>query len=451
MSDKLQKTEPAQVAIVDLSAIYRRYWHASEGEEMSSAKRKTLNFVRSLYSDHSEIIVAIDCPPYKRCDVYPGYKANRSPMPPAIGEELKKTIDAIADDGWKIARCEGYEADDIIATLVKQYSGGVDVYGSDKDLLQCCDLIDPMDGKFSTSMSRLEIPRDKVVDYLALIGDKSDNIKGVTGVGNKTALALLESFGSIGGIYKALQTEPGKFKPKSIENLREAMAWIDTTRQIITLSDDLELDIEQRDIDRSPDTMDGVVDVEESTENIPETSLATVQHVQPAVVRKIDVEYSNSLEPVGIEELWRMSRGLFDSGLYSGFLNAQGAMAAIMHGRELGMGAATSLSSIFVVKGKPTLPAETMIALVKASPVCEYIQCVERTPEQCTWITKRRGNPEETRHSMTYAECEAISPDKYTTQLRRQPATMIMWKTAAALCRMEYPDVTKGLHATEEF
>lgn len=432
-----------QIAIVDLSAIYRRYWHASEGEDMSSAKRKTLSFVRSLYSDHSEVIVALDSPPYKRSEVYPEYKANRQPMPAAIADELKNTIENIANDGWKIAKCDGYEADDVIATLVKQY-GDVSVYGSDKDLLQCCDLTEPGTGKISTAMSRLGVDRDKVVDYLTLIGDSSDNIKGVNGVGPKTAVRMLAKYGDIKGIYNALRDDTAAFTESTSANLRDAMAWIDTTRQIIQLSDDLDIEIEQRDVERSPETLD-----EPEIESV--TTLATVTPIQPAVVRKIDVNYATSLEPVGIDELWRVSKGLFDSGLYSSFVNAQGAMAAVMHGRELGLGAAASLSSICVVKGRPTLYAETMVALVKASPVCEYIQCTERTAERCTWVTKRRGNPQPTTLSMTYKECAAISPDSKLTQLQRQPATMIMWKCAAAICRMEYPDVTKGIHATEEF
>jgi 5'-3' exonuclease len=430
------------IAVIDLSAIYRRYWHASEGENMSSAKRKTLSFVRSLHSEYEEIIVALDCPPYKRKELYPDYKANRPEIPEAIKEELKNTVESIASDGWKIARCEGAEADDIVSTLVRQYDGRVDVYGSDKDLLQCCDLIG-IDGKLSTAETRLGVTREKVVDFLTLTGDTSDNIKGVTGVGPKTAIAMLDKFGSIKGIYDALAKDSSKFKPKTVENLTAAMSWIDTTRQIIQLSDDLELDIEQREVDRSPEVLSTI---EESDE----TAITTVKNVQPAVIRKIDVQYSNSLEPVGLEELWRISKGLFDSGLYEHFLNAQGAMAAILHGRELGLGAAASLSSICVVKGTPTLYAETMVALVKASPVCEYLQCIERTPDRSTWITKRRGNPEETRHTMTYEECVSISPDPKLTQLKRQPGTMIMWKCGAAVCRMEYPDITKGLHAIEE-
>jgi 5'-3' exonuclease len=433
------------IAVIDLSAIYRRYWHASEGENMSSAKRKTLSFVRSLHSDYSEIIVALDCPPYKRTELYPEYKAHRQPMPEAIKEELKKTIESIANDGWKIARCEGYEADDIIATLVLQYNGLVDVYGSDKDLLQCCDLIG-IDGKLSTSETRLGVSRDRVVDFLTLTGDSSDNIKGVHGVGAKTAVAMLDKFGSIKGIYDALAKDASQFKPKTVENLSAAFSWIDTTRQIIKLSDDLDLDIEQREVDRMSEN---VIEEDVVQQDVPQQENAMVVHSQPAVVRKIDVDYRNSLEPAGIDELWRVSSGMFQSGLYSGFLNAQGVMAAIMHGRELGLGAATSLSSIHVIKGKPTLSAEAMVAMVKASDKCEYLMCTERTDDQSTWVTKRVGYPKEV--SFTFSMEDARKMEKASDyNYKKQPATMLMWRAASALCRQEYPDITKGLHSTEE-
>lgn len=439
-------------AIIDLSAIFRRYWHASEGENVSSAKRKTLEFVRSLYGDHDDIVVALDSPPYKRSEVYPEYKANREPMPESIKSELKATVEEIACDGWKVAKCQGYEADDVIATLTQEQPES-EVYGSDKDLLQCCDLIDPMTKKISSAMSRLKVDRESVVDYLALIGDSSDNIKGVNKVGPVTAVKMLDKYGSIKGIYDALNDDPGAFTQATTENLREAMAWIDTTRQIIQLDDDLELDIEQREVDRTIDSeqaVDGEADIEECEETAIEPAKQTAI-AKPVVSKSYEtITYKDSLEPVGLEELIKMSNWLFNSGLYGGFINAQATMAAIMHGREIGLGAVTALSSIYVVNGRPTISAEALVALCKSSPVCEYLQCTERTAERATWKTKRRGNPEPTIHTVTFEEAKAISPDRQLRQLKAQPATMIMWKAAAAICRMEYPDVTRGMMAREE-
>lgn len=439
-------------AIIDLSAIYRRYWHMSEGENVNSAARKTLAFVRRLYEADIEIIVALDAPPYKRKEVYPEYKANREPMSAAIKHELDKTIESIRNDGWKIARCQGYEADDVIATLVKNADCETVVYGTDKDLLQCTDVYDIFNDKVKTPENTLNVSRDKVVDYLTLCGDSSDNIKGVKLIGPKKAVDMLGKYGTIKGIYDALLSNPEDFTPATTNNLQDAMAWIDTTRSIIVLSDDLDLEIEQKEIDRTKEVIEEMETEKEHCEEITEseeTAIATVDQRPARVVRYKDVEYKNSLEPMGIDELWRCSNALHQSQLYEGFATPQGIMAAIMHGREIGMGAAMSVSSINVIKGKPSVGAEALVAMVKASSDCEYLQCTERTPTSATWVTKRRGSPKEISVTFTMEDARAMGKDN-DYNYKKQPAQMLMWRAASIICRMEYPDKTKGMMSKEE-
>jgi 5'-3' exonuclease len=433
-------------AIIDLSALYWRNWHLSETEELSSAQRKTLGFVRSLYADYDNIYVAIDRPPYKRCDVFPDYKANRPPRNEAAVEELKKTIDAIKKDGWRVAYCDGYEADDVIATLVKKHPDAV-VFGTDKDLLQCCDVTDPYkQNTVKTAQNTLCVEREKVVDYLALVGDSSDNIPGVKGVGPKTAVALIDEFDDIAGIYKATIETPEKFKKSTLENLNDAASWIDTTYSIIKLSYDLDLTI---DYQEPSETVDA--EYEETPTTTEETAIEPtngkrVQHI----VKHSDVSYERSLEPVGTGEAWNISKAFFESRLYSKFPTREAIFVTMIRGRALGLDVTTALDSIDVIQGKPTMSAQLMTALVQASPPCEYLYCEEATPEKGVWVTKRRNNPKEQRKEFTIEDAARLGlSDK--DNWRKQPATMLQWRSGAAICRMVYPDVTKGLYAREEF
>lgn len=440
-------------AIVDISAVYWRNWHLSANEDISSAANKTLSFVRRLYPEHGvdNLTIAIDSPPYKRSEIYPEYKKNRSEKSEASKYELQKAIESILDDGVRGASCAGYEADDVIATLVKQDE--YTVYGTDKDLLQCTDLVEPYTGKIKAPVPTLGIMRDMVVDYLALTGDDSDNIKGVKGIGQKTAVRMLEKYGSIKGIYDALQETPDDFTPSTTDNLHEAIGWIDTTRQIIQLSDDLELMFEKRDVDNTKEVITKMAPDTESSCAIEmhEPNDAPVVAVKEPrrVVQYDNVGYQNSLEPVGIDELWRCASALHQSGLYEGFAKPQGIMAAIMYGREVGLGAAMSVSSINVIKGKPSMGAEGLVALVKSKPVCEYLQCVERTNTSATWVTKRVGSPEPIRVTYTIEDAKKAGKDK-DRNYQMQPAQMLMWRAASIICRMEYPDITKGMMSIEE-
>lgn len=438
-------------AIVDISAVYWRNWHLSEQDEVSAAARKTLSFVRGLYGEYGveNIVIAIDAPPYKRCDVYPPYKANRPDKNEAAVHELKKAIESILDDGVTGAKCQGYEADDVIATLVKD--GEWIVYGTDKDLLQCTDLIEPYTGKVKTAETTLEVPRHQVVDYLALIGDSSDNIKGVDKIGPKTAVKMLQKYGSIKGIYDAINTDEKAFTPATKANLIDAIQWIDTTRQIIKLSDDLALDFERREPKKGEDTMSDIEN--ETVETMPvETKIQTIKNDEPVSiqVQHEQMSFKQSLEPVGLSQLWKISQAFINSKMYSKFPTAEAAMVTIMRGRALGLDATTAMDGINVIQGKPTMSASLMVALVLSSPQCEYMYCEEMNDIHAVWIAKRKGTPKEVRREFTMEHAKRMGLDKKDNWLK-QPEVMLQWRCAAALIRQLFPDVINGLYATEEF
>jgi 5'-3' exonuclease len=426
-------------AIVDLSAVFWKHWHASDGEEINKAKRQTVAMIQRLGNEHDKVYVAIDSPPYKRKDVLPEYKATRTERPEMAIETLRETIDAL--DGCILCRSQGWEADDVIAVL----SAGMDdatVYAVDKDLLQCCDITDPWKGVVKTAEETLGVKRSQVVDYLTLVGDKSDNLPGVPGIGPKTAVKLLEKYGSILAIYTDLMANPGNFSAKGGEALKGAQMDIDKTREVIKLNTNIE--IEQTEIEVKP--VETGFDAPDA-----ESEVAIVEHEerpQAAIVRRVDPGFQQALEPVGVEELWKISGVLEASRLY-GHLTRAGIAACIMKGRALGIDAVTSLDSIHVIKGKPTMAASLMVAMVLNSPKCEYFYCSEMSETSCTWKGKRTGTPEEQTRTFTIQDAQRMNltgKDNW----RKQPDVMLQWRCATALARQMFPDVIAGMYSREE-
>lgn len=154
------------------------------------------------------IVVAFDAGrKTKRHDIYPEYKANRSATPEELITQMPIVKDVVRAMNIRQFEAEGYEADDILATLAAHAEkDGADVFvvSSDKDMLQIVTdnikIYDPMKDKvigMDEVIARFSVPPSRVTEYMALVGDTSDNIPGVKGVGEKTAKALLQDFNSL--------------------------------------------------------------------------------------------------------------------------------------------------------------------------------------------------------------------------------------------------------------
>lgn len=160
-----------------------------------------------------------------RLELAPAYKANRPAMPEDLRVQMEPIRNMIRAFGWPIVEAEGFEADDLIgAAAVSETDREVLILSSDKDLSQLINdrvkmLVPDRDGKgllirdIAATKEKFGVPPEGIVDYLSLIGDSSDNIPGVEGVGPKTAAALIAQFGTI----DAMLAEPEKIAK---ENLR---------------------------------------------------------------------------------------------------------------------------------------------------------------------------------------------------------------------------------------
>ena len=145
--------------------------------------------------------------PRFRMELAPDYKANRPPMPEELQLQLPVIRELIRDFGWVIVEHDGYEADDLIGSIASAFPARrVVIFSGDKDLSQMIDdrvemLVPDPAGSLTKRgveevVKKFGVPPSGIVDYLALIGDASDNSPGVEGVGPKTAAALLQQFGS---------------------------------------------------------------------------------------------------------------------------------------------------------------------------------------------------------------------------------------------------------------
>jgi DNA polymerase-1 len=182
-----------------------------------------------------------------RDDWYPEYKAHRSPMPHDLVLQIEPIHEAVKLLGWPVLMVPGIEADDVIGTLARAAGGlGYDVIVStgDKDLAQLVDervvLVNTMSNERLDApgvLAKFGVAPERIVDYLALIGDTVDNVPGVAKVGPKTAAKWIAEHGSLEGVMAAA---PG-IKGVVGENLRRSLEWLPQGRRLVTVVTDSDL------------------------------------------------------------------------------------------------------------------------------------------------------------------------------------------------------------------
>ena len=212
----------APIVLVDGSSYVFRAFHAlppltnSKGRATGAVKG-VINMMRRLQKDYpdSPIVAVFDAKGKTfRDDIYSEYKANRPPMPDELREQIEPIHEIVKAMGLPYLCVTGVEADDVIGTLAQQATEAkreVVVSTGDKDMAQLVnDHITLINTMTDTVMDRagvidkFGIPPELIIDFLALMGDKVDNIPGVPGVGEKTALGLLQGLGGLDDIYANL-------------------------------------------------------------------------------------------------------------------------------------------------------------------------------------------------------------------------------------------------------
>lgn len=255
---------PNPLVLVDGSSYLYRAFHAfppltNSAGEPTGAMYGVLNMLKSLISQvqPSHIAVVFDAKGKTfRDEMFEQYKSHRPPMPDDLRKQIQPLHDIIRALGIPLLVIEGVEADDVIGTLAVAASKAnqkVLISTGDKDMAQLVDdnimLINTMNNTLLDRDAVIEkygIPPELIIDYLALMGDSADNIPGVAGVGEKTALGLLQGIGSMAEIYANLDKVaelPIRGAKKLGDKLLAEKEVADLSYRLATIKTDVDLDI----------------------------------------------------------------------------------------------------------------------------------------------------------------------------------------------------------------
>ena len=247
-----------KIFLIDGSSYLYRAFHAmpplttSTGLPTGAVKGVT-NMLRNLRNENpnSHYLAIFDAKGKNfRHSIYKDYKANRPPMPPELREQLAPLKSICNAMGMPVVEIPDVEADDVIATLaVMGAQRGIPMIISslDKDLMQLVEdplvkMVNTMNNKVydvAGVQEKFGVQPDQIIDYLALVGDTSDNIPGVPKVGPKTAVKWLNEFKDLEGITQNAENFPGVVG----QNLRDSIQDLDRNVELVTLKKDVDLSV----------------------------------------------------------------------------------------------------------------------------------------------------------------------------------------------------------------
>ena len=252
-----EKAAKSRLVLVDGSSYLFRAFHAlpaltNSKNEPTGAIHGVIAMLKRLVEDYQPDRLGVVFDPKGktvRNDWYPEYKANRPSMPDELRQQIKPLHEIVEALGFPLIVVDGYEADDVIGTLARRAANEdleVVISTGDKDLAQLVTdkitLINTMDNSVLDEQGVLKkfgVNPDQIIDYLTLIGDKVDNIPGVPKVGPKTAVKWLSEFDTL----DKLLANAEQIKGKVGENLRDTIEELPLSKKLVTIIDDLEMDL----------------------------------------------------------------------------------------------------------------------------------------------------------------------------------------------------------------
>jgi 5'-3' exonuclease len=256
--------------LLDTASLYYRAFYgmpetvtAPDGTPVN-AIRGLLDAIARLVRDHepSRLVACLDADwrPAFRTAALPGYKAHRAEpdgseqTPPGLAVQIPLITQVLIASGIALAEHDGYEADDVIATLAASARQPVDVVTGDRDLFQLIDDarqvrvlytvkgLGKLDAVTEADVAaKYDIPGDRYADFAVLRGDPSDGLPGVPGIGEKTAAALIRAFGSLDKVREALDKGFGGFPPGSRKKLEAARGYLDVAPAVVATATDVPL------------------------------------------------------------------------------------------------------------------------------------------------------------------------------------------------------------------
>lgn len=492
----------APLVLVDLSSLAHPLFHLSGSEhDPNWTSIQIVSRVRALASGQPHVVICCDSGRSFRADIDPTYKANRPESDATLHHQIALAVETLKGDGFPVWAVRGFEADDLIASAAKAalesdadgIAHSVLIVSADKDLLQ---LVGPRVSQLrpalgsspqttydaATVLAKFGVTPAQLGDYLALVGDSSDNIKGAKGIGPKRAAELLTKHGTLAAI---MATGGDGMTPAVRDSLVEFSSRCDMVRSLVALRTDVPVDIATAFAPRvAPDAPQGAMltemetaseahtdapkgggrEPENGVDRAVETASVASQRIEaeglprreavmPQLLAPAPAAWEMQLEPRSMAEAWTLAQHLHQSRLFSAYGTPSAVLSTILAGRELGLQAMASLRAFHIIEGRPTLSAGIIQAMVVKSSACEYFRCTERTNERATFETKRRDNPpvtltftmEDAKLAWSKGE-DAFKKSGYG----KNPADMLVARCATKLGRLVYPDVVSNLYSPEE-
>lgn len=267
--------QKAPFILIDGTSYIYRAFHAmpplsnSKGQP-TGAIYGVVNMLKSIVSDYQpeHIAVVFDAKGKTfRDTLYKDYKATRPPMPDDLRVQIAPLYDVVRAMGLPVLIVDGVEADDVIGTLAEQASSlkmNTLVSTGDKDMAQLVNdhvtLVNTMTAKemdFAGVVEKFGVPPERIIDYLALIGDKVDNVPGVDKCGPKTAVKWLAEYETLDGVMQ----HADEIKGKVGENLRAALEYLSLSKQLVTIKTDVELAVKPDELKPSEPDNDKLIEL----------------------------------------------------------------------------------------------------------------------------------------------------------------------------------------------
>jgi 5'-3' exonuclease len=258
---------PKSIALVDFFHMLTVNFKAMANDDgPNKAGQVTIDQLGAIRSASEHVVVCVDSPPYWRKAVYPDYKKGRE-REPEFGAIVQWTLERVAADGYNIARAPNQEADDVMATLAREFEAegcsDVRIVGADKDALQCLTdgvrcFIPKGRGEFEIrdldwfkkahSVEEQSITPSQFAMYLAICGDTSDHIPGIKGIGHVGAIKLIATYGTFEKMAEACVAAVNSAKvggklPAFWRNYNQGMAELPRWLRLTTLNDAVDLEL----------------------------------------------------------------------------------------------------------------------------------------------------------------------------------------------------------------
>lgn len=458
-----------KLAVIDVAHIFHRTWHASADKDLGFAYQATLERVRDIRDkgDYGAIICAIDRPPYHRNTLFPSYKGDRAEKSPEMVSQFSRLQDKLRREFY-VWGVDGYEADDVVGTVAHQADyDELDIYSGDKDLMCLLALkgvayVSTTTGErygMAEAKAKFGVYPHQMEDFLAIVGDKSDNIPGCPDMGPKRAAELL-THNSLDEFYDMLQAgkSPRGITPGCLEKMISHEAHVRHARTIVRLFTDIELPWGE--LEMQKETVAEETDEREPDHDAAEEGLAPRPPSEPTKLRKpepapVDEEASIEIRP-GLKIstgqfvlMLKMAKQFHMSGLYRRKFENESAIFTVMEmGMEIGISPQAACQSFHMIEGKPVPGAHLLIALAEQSAGCEQLYCSEETPTSVTYTTKTRGI--DGLRTFTYTMADAEADEMRWAKKAKNRRAMLRKTAGSQAARLWYPGSVLGLYSAEE-